>query len=82
MRADRTGGFHIETIALPGALRGIGLGSKLLDLAEMKRAVGSAMLPDTQAFQAKSFYERHGLMFSARLMAPSYIILAFSRRNR
>ena len=71
--SSRWGGFHIEMIALPAILRGRGLGSKLLVLAEeeARRRGCSHMLLDTQAFQAKPFYERHGFEVFGQLNGPS-----------
>ncbi len=71
--ASRWGGFHIEMIALPPALRGRGIGSKLLDLAEQeaRRRNCHHMLLDTQAFQAKPFYERHGFEVFGQIEGPA-----------
>jgi len=70
--SSRWGGFHIEIIALPAMLRGQGLGSKLLVLAEeeARRRGCSHMLLDTQAFQAKPFYERHGFNVFGQINGP------------
>lgn len=71
--SSRWGGFHIEMIALPIALRGKGIGSKLLDLAELeaRRRNCHHMLLDTQAFQAKPFYERHGFEVFGQIEGPA-----------
>ena len=71
--SSRWGGFHIEMIALPPALRGKGIGSKLLDLAEQEaRSRGCHhMLLDTQASQAKPFYERHGFEVFGQIDGPA-----------
>lgn len=71
--SSRWGGFHIEMIALPRALRGRGIGSKLLDLAEQeaRRRNCHHMLLDTQAFQAKPFYERHGFEVFGQIEGPA-----------
>lgn len=71
--SSRWGGFHIEMIALPLALRGRGIGSKLLDLAEREalRRNCHHMLLDTQAFQAKPFYERHGFEVFGQIEGPA-----------
>lgn len=71
--SSRWGGFHIEMIALPEALRGKGIGAKLLDLAEQeaRRRNCNHMLLDTYAFQAKPFYERHGFEVFGEIGGPA-----------
>lgn len=71
--SSRWGGFHVEMVALPPALRGKGIGSRLLDLAEQeaRRRNCYHMLLDTQAFQAKSFYERHGFTVFGQIAGPA-----------
>ena len=71
--SSRWGGFHIEMIALPLALRGKGIGSKLLHLAEEEalRRNCHHMLLDTQAFQAKPFYEQHGFKVFGQIEGPA-----------
>lgn len=68
----RWGGFHIEMVALPAALRGRGFGSELLRLAEKEARERGChhMLLDTQAFQAKPFYERHGFVVFGEIDGP------------
>jgi GNAT superfamily N-acetyltransferase len=54
--------FFIDLFFLPATLRGTGLGSRILTLAEGEarlRGCSSAMLY-TISFQAPGFYERHG----------------------
>jgi GNAT superfamily N-acetyltransferase len=70
--SSRWGGFHIEMLALPSALRGHGLGSKLLSIAEgeARRRNCHHMLLDTQAFQARAFYERHGFSTFGTIEGP------------
>lgn len=71
--SSRWGGFHIEMVALPTVLRGKGVGSKLLELAEQeaRRRNCFHMLLDTQAFQAKPFYERHGFEVFGQIDGPA-----------
>jgi ribosomal protein S18 acetylase RimI-like enzyme len=70
--SSRWGGFHIEMVALPTALRGRGFGSELLRLAEEEARERGChhMLLDTQAFQAKPFYERHGFVVFGQIDGP------------
>ncbi|MDZ3830931.1 MAG: GNAT family N-acetyltransferase [Sphingopyxis sp.] len=71
--SSRWGGFHIEMIALPAGLRGQGLGTQLLDLAESEarnRGCHHIYL-DTHAFQARGFYERRGFALFGRIDGPA-----------
>jgi len=71
--SSRWGGFHIEMLALPEPLRGQGLGSRLIVLAETeaRRRGCHHMLLDTQAFQAKPFYEQHGFELFGQIDGPT-----------
>ena len=71
--SSRWGGFHIDIMALPAALRGRGIGSKLLVMAEEEacRRACHHMLLDTQAFQARPFYERHGFEIFGQIDGPA-----------
>lgn len=56
------GWLHMDTLYVPDALRGAGLGSMLVRIAEaeaLKRECVGAWL-DTFSFQARGFYERLG----------------------
>jgi len=56
------GVLFIDTLYLPSVLRGIGLGSRVLALAEreaLARGCRNAVL-NTFSFQAPEFYSRHG----------------------
>lgn len=70
--SSRWGGFHVEMLALPASLRGRGFGSEMLRAAEKEaRSRGCYhMLLDTQAFQAKQFYERHGFVVFGQIDGP------------
>ncbi len=54
--------FLIDIVSLTGDLRGQGLGSRLMELAEIEARNRKCVLMwlDTYAFQARSFYEKHG----------------------
>ncbi|WP_077147588.1 GNAT family N-acetyltransferase [Sphingopyxis sp. KK2] len=70
---SRWGGFHIEMVALPASLRRKRYGSTLLQLAEAEarhRGCHHIYL-DTQAFQAKPFYERHGFVVFGQIDGPA-----------
>ncbi|MBL9070902.1 MAG: GNAT family N-acetyltransferase [Sphingopyxis sp.] len=71
--SSRWGGFHVELIALPDALRGKGYGAKLLDLAEQeaRRRNCHHMLLDTYDFQARHFYERRGFHIFGEIEGPA-----------
>ncbi|GAA4474311.1 GNAT family N-acetyltransferase [Gluconacetobacter asukensis] len=71
--SSRWGGFHIEMLALPDIMRGKGLGSHLLTLAEeeARRRACHHMWLDTQAFQARQFYERHGFAVFGQIDGPA-----------
>lgn len=71
--SSRWGGFQIDMVALPASLRGRGYGSTLLKMAEEEaRARGCHhMLLDTQAFQARPFYERHGFTVFGQIDGPA-----------
>ena len=61
--------LHIDALYLPETLRGRGLGSELLTLAEeeaMQRGCHSVWL-DTFSFQARGFYEKVGYTVFGRL---------------
>src|SRR5687767_2061964 len=61
--------LFVELLVVPDALRGRGLGSELMQLAEeeaLKRGCHSAWL-DTFEFQARGFYERLGYSCFAEL---------------
>jgi GNAT superfamily N-acetyltransferase len=56
------GVLFVDLVFLPAALRGGGLGSRILQMAEdegRRRGCGVAVLY-TSSFQAPGFYERHG----------------------
>jgi GNAT superfamily N-acetyltransferase len=56
------GVLFLDLVFLPATLRGDGLGSRILQMAEdegRKRGCGAAVLY-TSSFQAPGFYERHG----------------------
>lgn len=54
--------LYIENLAVPPALRGGGLGTRILAMAEREAVargcIGARL--DTYSFQARPFYERHG----------------------
>jgi len=54
--------LYIELLVVPDALRGTGLGSRMLAMAEAEArargCVGARL--DTYSFQARPFYEKHG----------------------
>lgn len=70
--SSRWGGFQIEMIALPKPLRGRGLGSQLVMIAEReaRRRGCHHMMLDTQAFQARPFYEQHGFEVFGQIEGP------------
>ena len=70
---SRWGGFLIDMLALPQSLRGRGLGSHLLALAEQAARDRKChhMLLDTQAFQARAFYEKHGFTLFGQIDGPA-----------
>ncbi len=70
--SSRWSGFHVEMIALPGVLRGMGIGTQLLNLAEQeaRRRKCHHIFLDTYAFQAKPFYERHGFEVFGEIEGP------------
>ncbi|MBB2202200.1 GNAT family N-acetyltransferase [Gluconacetobacter tumulisoli] len=71
--SSRWGGFHIEMLALPEALRGRGLGARLFTAAEQeaRRRACHHMWLDTHAFQGRRFYERHGFEVFGQIDGPS-----------
>jgi ribosomal protein S18 acetylase RimI-like enzyme len=82
--SSRWGGFHIEMLALPATLRGHGFGSELLKIAEKEARERDChhMLLDTQAFQARSFYERHGFVVFGQIDGPGpYYPRFFMRKS-
>ena len=82
--SSRWNGFHVEMIALPDTLRGKGIGTKLLNLAEQeaRRHNCNHMFLDTYAFQAKPFYERHGFeVFGEIEGPPPYYPRFFLKKN-
>lgn len=70
--SSRWGGFHIEMVALPTTLRGHGCGSEMLKMAEEEARQRGChhMLLDTQACQARPFYERHGFVVFGQIDGP------------
>ena len=70
--SSRWSGFHVEMIALPDVLRGMGIGTQLTTLAEQeaRRRNCYHMFLDTHAFQAKPFYERHGFEVFGEIEGP------------
>ncbi|WP_229954129.1 GNAT family N-acetyltransferase [Parasphingorhabdus litoris] len=54
--------FFVDILSVAGDLRGQGLGSQLMEMAEAeaRNRQCSLMWLDTYAFQARPFYERHG----------------------
>lgn len=82
--SSRWNGFHVEMIALPDTLRGMGIGTQLLNLAEQeaRRRNCHHMFLDTYAFQAKPFYERHGFeVFGEIEGPPPYYPRFFLKKN-
>jgi GNAT superfamily N-acetyltransferase len=66
------GMFFLDLFHLPEALRGHGLGSRIMALAEdeaRRRGCTSAVVY-TVAFQAPGFYERHGYRRFGEIAAP------------
>lgn len=73
--SSRWGAFFIDMIALPDELRGQGLGSRLIEVAEgeARRRHCHLMWLDTYEFQARVFYERHGFEVFGHFDGPAPI---------
>ena len=75
--------FYLELFYLPEALRGHGLGSRLLKLAEaeaIRRGCRAATLV-TVNFQAPGFYARHGWEEFGRIASAPGVERIFFRKN-
>jgi GNAT superfamily N-acetyltransferase len=61
--------LHIESLAVPADLRGSGLGTRILAMAEeearMRGCIGARA--DTYSFQARGFYEKAGFVVSGAI---------------
>ena len=61
--------LYIENFVVPPALRGQGIGARLLAMAEAEArargCVGARL--DTYSFQARPFYERHGYVVAGAI---------------
>lgn len=81
--SSRWGGFQIDILALPASLRGKGLGTRLLRLAEdeARRRECHHIWLDTYAFQARAFYERHGFSVFGQLDGPGPFYPRFFMRK-
>jgi predicted N-acetyltransferase YhbS len=64
--------FFLDLFYLPGELRGAGLGSELIALAEKeaRRRGCTASVVYTVTFQAPGFYERHGYRRFGEIACP------------
>jgi len=73
------GSMYIDIMFVPKALRGIGIGTSLLQQAEQEamRRGCREMWTDTYAFQARSFYEKLGFVVFGRLDGPAPIFPRF-----
>nr|WP_272887102.1 GNAT family N-acetyltransferase [Phenylobacterium aquaticum] len=73
------GSFFVDTLALPEAVRGLGLGKTLMADAEAEaRARGCHNIwLDTFAFQARPFYERLGFRLFGQIDGPAPIFPRF-----
>lgn len=73
------GSFFVDTLALPDAVRGLGLGRTLMADAEAEardRGCHNIWL-DTFAFQARPFYERLGFRLFGQIDGPGPIFPRF-----
>ena len=64
--------LHVQLLVVPAVLRGRGVGTKIMDLAEVEAAARGcrAAWLDTFEFQARAFYERRGYVCFGEL--PNY----------
>lgn len=76
---SRWGGFHIDMLVVPEALRGRGVGRRLMQAAEAeaRRRQCHHMLLDTYDFQARPFYEKLGFEVFGQLDGPGPIYPRF-----
>ncbi|WP_304176293.1 GNAT family N-acetyltransferase [Phenylobacterium aquaticum] len=67
------GSFFVDTLALPDAVRGLGLGQTLMAdaEAEARRRGCHNLWLDTFAFQARPFYERLGFRLFGQIDGPA-----------
>ncbi len=76
---SRWGVFYIDMLVVPSALRGRGLGERLMERAEVeaRRRRCWLMWLDTYAFQARPFYEKLGFEVFACFDGPEPIYPRF-----
>lgn len=80
---SRWGGFHIDMLIVPGALRGQGVGTRLMRAAEAeaRRRGCHHIWLETYNFQARPFYERLGFEVFGQLEGPAPIYPRFFMRK-
>jgi GNAT superfamily N-acetyltransferase len=81
---SRWGGFHIDMLVVPEVLRGRGVGTRLMDVAEAeaRRRGCDHIWLDTYNFQARPFYERLGFEVFGEIDGPAPIYPRFFMKKR
>lgn len=76
---SRWGGFHVDMIVVPEALRGQGAGTRLMRAAEAeaRRRQCRHIWLETYSFQARPFYEKLGFRVFGQLDGPAPIYPRF-----